>query len=181
MRVIAASNRDLETAREEGRFREDLYYRLNVFAIKLPPLRERPEDIPILAERFIQECSASAGDKTVRGIDNRCMEILKAYHWPGNVRQLRNVVERALILTAGPLVTAEDLPLEITRPSRSVGARFEVSLGSSLDDVERDLIERTLEFVKGNKARAAEILGVSLKTLYNRLERYQPRTQTGTD
>jgi two-component system, NtrC family, response regulator HydG len=181
VRVIAASNRDLETARQEGRFREDLYYRLNVFAIKLPPLRERPEDVPILAEHFIQECSASAGDKAVRGIDNGCMEILKAYHWPGNVRQLRNVIERGLILTAGPLVTAEDLPLEITRPSRSVGVRFEVSLGCSLDDVERDLIERTLEFVKGNKARASEILGVSLKTLYNRLERYQPRTQTGTE
>jgi transcriptional regulator with PAS, ATPase and Fis domain len=181
VRVIAASNRDLENAREEGRFREDLYYRLNVFAIKLPPLRERPEDIPILAERFIQDCSASAGGKAVRGIDNGCMEILKAYHWPGNVRQLRNVIERALILTAGPLVSALDLPLEITRPSRSVGARFEVALGCSLDDVERDLIERTLEFVKGNKARAAEILGVSLKTLYNRLERYQPKIQTETE
>jgi two-component system, NtrC family, response regulator HydG len=181
VRVIAASNRDLETAREEGRFREDLYYRLNVFAITLPPLRERPEDLPILAERFIQDYSASAGDKQVRGIDNTCMEMLKAYHWPGNVRQLRNVIERALIVTAGPLVTADDLPLEITRPSRSGGTRFDVSLGCSLDEVERDLIERTLEFVKGNKARAAEILGVSLKTLYNRLERYRPRGQAGTE
>ncbi len=178
VRVIAASNRDLEAALREGRFREDLYYRLNVFAIKLPPLRERPEDIPVLAERFIQDLSGSVQGKSVRGIDNACMELLRNYYWPGNVRQLRNVIERALIVTSGPLITAADLPLEITRPARAGGAVFEVTLGSSLDEVERELIERTLHFVSGNKARAAEILGVSLKTLYNRLERYQPRTQT---
>lgn len=178
VRVIAASNRNLEVARQEGLFREDLYYRLNVFAIKLPPLRERPEDIPALANRFIQDLSGSVQGKTVRGIDNSCMEILKAYHWPGNVRQLHNVIERALIVTSGPLITAADLPLEVARPSRSSGIAFEVTLGSSLDEVEQELIERTLGFVKGNKARAAEILGVSLKTLYNRLERYQSKTQS---
>jgi DNA-binding NtrC family response regulator len=176
VRVIAASNRNLESARQEGTFREDLYYRLNVFAIKLPPLRERGEDVPLLAERFIQDLSGSVQGKTVRGIDNSCMEVLKGYHWPGNVRQLRNVIERALIVTQGSLIGAADLPLEVTRPSRSTGSTFEVTLGSSLDDVEQELIERTLEHMKGNKARAAEILGISLKTLYNRLERYQPRT-----
>ncbi len=177
VRIIAASNRDLETARQKGSFREDLYYRLNVFAIRLPLLREHPDDIPALVERFIREFSSSQDGKAVRGIDNDCMDLLKGYHWPGNVRQLRNVIERALIVTSGPLITIADLPVEVARPSRAGGAIFEVSLGTSLDDVERELIEKTLEFAKGNKVRAAAILGVSLKTLYNRLERYQPRNQ----
>src|SRR5579885_159395 len=177
VRIIAASNRDLESARQKGAFREDLYYRLNLFASRIPPLRERPADIPALAARFIHDLSEASGATHVRGIDNTCMELLKAYPWPGNVRQLRNVIERALIVTSGPLITIADLPPEISRPSHSAAPGFQVSLGSSLDEVERQLIERTLEFVSGNKARAAEILGVSLKTLYNRLDRYQPKAE----
>ena len=176
-RVIAASNRDLDAARHEGRFREDLYYRLNVFTIRLPPLRERLEDLPLLLDFFLRDLAAPA--TKVTGIHPDCMEVLKSYRWPGNVRQLRNVVERAVIVTPGPLISVADLPPEVTRPAGS-GPAFEVSLGSSLDDVERLLIERTLEFARGNKARAAEILGVSLKTLYNRLERYQPKGQGTT-
>jgi len=177
VRVIAASNRDLEAARHDGRFREDLYYRLNVFSIKLPPLRERIEDLPLLADFFLRDLAAPAA--RVSGIHPDCMEVLKSYRWPGNIRQLRNAIERAVIVTPGPHITAADLPPEVTRPAGS-GPAFEVSLGSSLDDVERQLIERTLEFARGNKARAAEILGVSLKTLYNRLERYQPKGQVTT-
>jgi two-component system response regulator HydG len=178
VRVIAASNRNLDAARNDGTFREDLYYRLNVFTIRLPPLRERIDDLQLLAECFLREISSPSA-KSLRGIDPGCMEVLKGYRWPGNVRQLRNVIERAVIVTAGPMITVADLPPEIARPIRS-GPAFEVSLGTSLDDVERELIQRTLEFARGNKARAAEILGVSLKTLYNRLERYQPKGQAGT-
>jgi DNA-binding NtrC family response regulator len=174
VRVIAASNRDLDAARHNGSFREDLYYRLNVFTIKLPPLRERADDLAPLVEYFLRDLAIPSAK--VRGIHPGCIEVLRNYRWPGNVRQLRNVMERALIVTSGPMITVADLPPEITRPARS-GPAFEVSLGSSLDDVERELIERTLEFARGNKARAAEILGVSLKTLYNRLERYQPKGQ----
>jgi len=177
VRVIAASNRDLDAARHNGTFREDLFYRLNVFTIRLPPLRERVDDLTVLADFFLRDLTAPA--TKVSGIHPDCMEALKSYRWPGNVRQLRNAIERAVIVTTGPVIGVADLPPEVTRPSGS-GPAFEVSLGSSLDDVERQLIERTLEFARGNKARAAEILGVSLKTLYNRLERYQPKGQAPT-
>jgi two-component system, NtrC family, response regulator HydG len=173
VRVLAATNRDLEAAIRDGRFREDLYYRLNVFSIELPPLSEHAEDIPALIEHFMREIEAPAG-KTVRGVDAAALEVLKGFRWPGNVRQLRNVIERALIVTAGPLIVAADLPADLKRSG--VGKEIlEIKLGASLDEVERDLIKRTVDFAGGNKSRAAEILGVSLKTLYNRLERYQNR------
>jgi DNA-binding NtrC family response regulator len=173
VRVLAATNRNLETALRDGRLREDLYYRLNVFTIELPPLCEHAEDIPALVEHFMRELEAPSG-KTVRGVDAEALEVLKGFRWPGNVRQLRNVIERALIVTAGPLIGAADLSSDLKRGG--VGNDIlEIKLGVSLDEVERDLIRRTVEFAGGNKSRAAEILGVSLKTLYNRLERYQNR------
>jgi DNA-binding NtrC family response regulator len=172
-RVLAATNRNLETAIRDGRFREDLYYRLNVFSIELPPLCEHAEDIPALIEHFMREIEAPAG-KTVGGVDAAALEALKGFRWPGNVRQLRNVVERALIVTTGPLIGTADLPPDLKRGGVGNDV-FEIRLGASLDEVERDLIKRTVEFAGGNKSRAAEILGVSLKTLYNRLERYQNR------
>ena len=171
VRVLAATNRNLEAAIREGRFREDLYYRLNVFTLELPPLCERAEDIPLLIEYFLQEMQAPAG-KVVNGIDAECLEVLKAYRWPGNVRQLRNVIERALIVARGPLISVADLPPELKRAG-GTSATLEIKLGASLDEIEREVITRTIDFVGGNKSRAAEILGVSLKTLYNRLERYQ--------
>jgi DNA-binding NtrC family response regulator len=173
VRVLAATNRNLETAIKEGRFREDLYYRLNVFAIELPALCERPDDIPGLVDHFLHELARPEG-KTVTGVDAECLEALKSYRWPGNVRQLRNVIERALIVTRGPLLTVADLPADMKRTTGS-SSTFELRLGMSLDDVERELIMRTIEYTGGNKSRAAEVLGVSLKTLYNRLERYQGR------
>jgi len=123
----------------------------------------------------MREIEAPAG-KTVSGIDADALEMLKGYGWPGNVRQLRNVIERALIVTRGPLIGIADLPNDLKRGGGGNSA-FEIKLGASLDDVERELIKRTIEFSGGNKSRAAEILGVSLKTLYNRLERYQNRPQ----
>jgi two-component system response regulator HydG len=175
VRVLAATNRNLEVAMREGRFREDLYYRLNVFSIELPPLCDHAEDIPALVEHFMREIEVPAG-KTVNGIDAEALESLKAYGWPGNVRQVRNVIERALIVTHGPLIGVADLPAELKRGGGGGNTAFEIKLGTSLDDVERELITRTIEFSGGNKSRAAEILGVSLKTLYNRLDRYQSRS-----
>ena len=173
VRVLAATNRNLEAAIRDGRFREDLYYRLNVFTIELPPLSEHSEDLPALVEHFLRELEGPAG-KIVSGVDADALEVLKAFRWPGNVRQLRNVLERALIVTKGPLIGAADLPPDLKR-ARLASDVLEIKLGASLDEVERELIKRTVEFAGGNKSRAAEILGVSLKTLYNRLERYQGR------
>jgi two-component system, NtrC family, response regulator HydG len=174
VRVLAASNRNIEEALRDAALREDLYYRLNVFTIELPPLRDRPEDITDLIEHFIREFS-EADDKTVKGVDNEAHEVLRNYRWPGNVRQLRNVIQRALIVSRGPLIVVDDLPPEVRRLSGNATGGFELSLGSSLDEMERQFIRRTLEFTSGNKARAAELLGISLKTLYNRLERYQAK------
>jgi DNA-binding NtrC family response regulator len=172
VRVLAASNRDVERAVTEGRLREDLYYRLNVFTIEMPPLRQRAEDIPLLAEHFLGELSEADGRAAAKGFNNECLEVLKSYGWPGNVRQLRNVIERALVVSDGPLLSPADLPPEV-KPHHGSSSTFELRLGVSLEEIEREVIRRTMEFVGGNKARAAELLGVSLKTLYNRLERYE--------
>jgi DNA-binding NtrC family response regulator len=171
VRVLTASNRPLAQALRDGRLREDLLYRLNVFSIELPPLRERLEDVEPLTEHFIRELGGYHRNR-ITGVDHDCLQALKACPWPGNVRQLRNVIERALIVGSGPLITVADLPPEL-QPVRPRDLGFQVRVGSSLDDIERTLIYRTIEFAGGNKTRAAEILGVSIKTLYNRLERYE--------
>ena len=121
----------------------------------------------------MHELEPPAG-KTVRGVDTEALGVLKGFRWPGNVRQLRNVIERALIVTAGPLIGVADLPGDLKRGGVGNDV-LEIKLGASLDEVERNLIKRTVAFAGGNKSRAAEILGISLKTLYNRLERYQSR------
>ena len=171
VRVLAATNRNLESSIKAGRFREDLYYRLNVFAIELPALCEHAEDIPALIDHFLRELKQPEG-KNLTGVDADCLEMLKSNRWPGNVRQLRNVIERALIVSQGPLINVADLPPEMKRTTGS-SSNFELRLGMSLDEVERELIMRTINFTGGNKSRAADVLGISLKTLYNRLERYQ--------
>ncbi len=169
VRVLAASNRPLDRALREGRLREDLYYRLNVFSIELPPLRERQDDIPLLVDNFIREFAEQSG-KPIQAADHDSLQALKSHPWPGNVRQLRNVIERAVIVGRPPLLTLSDLPGEI-KPGLTDGT-MQIRLGSTLDDVERELIVRTIEYTGGQQdSRAAEVLGVSLKTLYNRLER----------
>jgi len=185
VRVLAATNRNLEVQLREGKFREDLYYRLNVFTIQPPTLRERPEDIPTLIEHFLHQLAPSTG-KPVVGMEAECLELLKSQRWPGNVRQLRNVIERALIVTRGPMISTADLPEEITidipqsvKPGPPEGLKpnnvrhhstLDVHVGMSLGAVKRELLLQTLKFTGGNKAKAAEILGVSLKTLYNHLK-----------
>ena len=169
VRVIAATNRDLVTALERGQFREDLYYRLRVFEIALPPLRERRDDILPLAEAFVEEIGRTVGSPCA-GISRAAREALLAYPWPGNVRELRNAIERAIILCEGGLVAAEHLPLPGAEASRS-GA-VGLSPGKGLEDVERQLVENAMRETRNNKARAARLLGITRAQLYTRLERY---------
>jgi DNA-binding NtrC family response regulator len=171
VRVLAASNRDMERAVKEGRLREDLYYRLSVFSITMPPLRDRIEDVPLLAESFIKYYS-ERDHKQIVGASEETLNALKNHPWPGNVRQLRNVIERALVIAKGPMITPADLPNEF-KAGKSESGQFQVRLGTTIDESERELIIRTIEFAGGNKTRAAEILGISAKTLYNKLERYE--------
>lgn len=169
VRVVATTNRSPLRAIRDGRLRDDLYYRLSVCSIELPPLRQRPEDIAPLVDHFISMLGGRYGE--VRGADANFLQVLKAYSWPGNVRQLRNVIERAIVVSSGPFLTMADLPPEL-RPARTGPPVLEVSIGDcSLQDVEREMICRTIEFAGGNKTKAAEMLGISLRTLYNRLER----------
>ena len=171
VRVLAATNRNLEAQLREGKFREDLYYRLNVFTIQLPTLRERLEDLPTLIEHFLRQLTPSAG-KQIMGMEAECLELLKSQRWPGNVRQLRNVIERALIVTRGPMISVTDLPAEI-KPGDGQRSTLDVHVGMSLSAVKRELVLQTLNLTGGNKVKAAEILGVSIKTLYNNLKDYQ--------
>ena len=161
-RIVAATNRDLEAALQDGTFREDLYYRLNVIRIEVPPLRDRRADIPALAGWFVEKLNRQMG-RRVRGIDPEALARLSAYHFPGNVRELENRVERAYILCAGDLITTRDLGEPFTR-----GARAPKS--GRLHDQERELIEKTLARHGGNRTRAAEELGISRRTLLNKIK-----------
>jgi len=172
VRVLASSNRDIEQAVRENKLRSDLFYRLNVFTITLPPLRERIDDLPQLTQMFVKHY-AEQNKKDVSGVDEECMKALQAHPWPGNVRQLRNVIERALIVCEGRTIRKTDLPDDFrSAGGGGDGGFIKIPLGTSLDDVEKEMITRTIEFTAGNKTRAAEILGVSAKTLYNKLERF---------
>ncbi len=168
VRIIAATNRDLKKLMQEGKFREDLFYRLNVIHIHIPPLRERPKDIPALVEFFMKKTCAKFG-KCVREIDPQALQLLYRYHWPGNVRELENVIERAIILSQGDRVTLKDLPLELVQEEQTVGERPD---GKSLEAIERDHILRILRETGGNKTRAARILGITKKTLYAKLRKF---------
>jgi DNA-binding NtrC family response regulator len=153
-----------------GRFREDLFFRLNVFQIALPPLRERREDVPMLVQHFVEKFNQDSGKHRDRG-HPQAMEVLRAYDWPGNIRELKNAVERAVILCDGELITRDHLPPDMAGkgPERHV---FRVAYGLTLDLVEKEYILGSLQRNANNKARTAEILGVSEKTLYNKLNRY---------
>ncbi|APR74866.1 Response regulator of zinc sigma-54-dependent two-component system [Minicystis rosea] len=173
-RIVAATNRDLETAIEERRFREDLYYRINVIHVPLPPLRARGGDILLLAQRFVESAASRAG-KNVNGISSPAAEKLLAYAWPGNVRELMNAVERAVALTRYEQITADDLPEKIRehRPSSHVlVAADDPSELVPLEEVEKRYALRVLDATSGNKTLAAKILGLDRKTLHRKLERW---------
>jgi two-component system response regulator AtoC len=162
-RIVAATNRDLEAQLKQGRFREDLYYRLNVIRIEVPPLRERREDIPHLAGYFVEKLNRERGRK-IAGIDPDALARLRAYSFPGNVRELENRIERAFILSSGDLITARDLGEPFSAAARAPRQ-------GRLKDQESELIERALAKHGGNRTRAAAELGISRRTLQNRLRR----------
>lgn len=164
IRVVATTNRDLQKECREGRFREDLYYRLNVFPIKLPPLRERPADIPLLAAYFAEKFSA-AEEKTIRGFTAEGIELLKNRPWRGNIRELENVIRRAVLLCSGDAIGADALLFDDPQASDGYNGK--------IWDMEKELILRTLKEVDGNKTRAAELLGVTVRTIRNKLNEYQ--------
>ncbi|HKY32387.1 MAG TPA: sigma 54-interacting transcriptional regulator [Candidatus Polarisedimenticolia bacterium] len=183
VRVIAATNRDLEAAISRGQFREDLYYRLNVFRIPLPPLRERREDILPMAESFLQDLGRTMG-RPAAGISRDAREFLMGHAWPGNARELRNAIERAILLCDGGLITREHLPAAPGRPAPAGGAAAQAGNGSpdpaaplppggvDLESVDRQFVERALREAKGNKSKAARLLGLTRAQLYSRIEKY---------
>ncbi|HJZ87672.1 MAG TPA: sigma-54 dependent transcriptional regulator [Polyangia bacterium] len=170
VRVVAATNKDLLKMVEEGAFREDLYYRLNILQIVLPPLRERREDIPLLATDFVTHFAAHYR-KQVEVIPSETQRLLEGYHWPGNVRELRNVVEQAVLLARASTLDPELLPQMIYRAGPGDEC-IRISLGSTMHDAEKEIIMRTLEARSGNKKITAEVLGISRRSLYNKLAEY---------
>jgi transcriptional regulator with GAF, ATPase, and Fis domain len=172
VRVIAATNRDLVAAMKRGEFREDLFYRLRVFEIRLPPLRERRDDVLPLTEAFLGDLEKSLGRRTA-GLSREAREILLAYDWPGNIRELRNALERAVILCDGGLITGEQLPLGAGEAHAGVDASAGSALaGMNVETVEKDLIQKALQKAGNNKSKAARLLGLSRAQLYFRLEKY---------
>ncbi|MGA2975600.1 MAG: sigma-54 dependent transcriptional regulator [Spirochaetia bacterium] len=169
VRLIAATNRNLKDAIAAGAFREDLYYRLNVVNIHIPPLRERKEDIPLLTAAFLKEFAQENG-KLIEGIDPKARLALYNYSWPGNVRQLRNSIESAVVLSKTPTITMDDLPPNIR--GEPGGDSLRLSVGASLADMEKEVIRSTLVREGGNKSRTAEILGIGRKTLHRKIEEY---------
>jgi len=185
VRVVAATNRDPAEAISSGKLREDLYYRLNVFNIIVPPLRERPEDIPLLARHLAEQYAESEGTP-VPEFDPAVLQALVAHRWPGNVRELKNAIERATLLSQGGQVLLEHLPPEVAAASADSEAPVPVPaesaepapavvlrVGATMEETEREMIRSTLKHTVGNKTRAAKILNISLKTMHNKVKKYE--------
>jgi DNA-binding NtrC family response regulator len=165
VRIIAATHRDLNKMVEDGTFREDLYYRLNVFSISLPPLREHPEDIPALADHFLAYYAAKE-NRPVLKIQKEAMQLLQRHNWKGNIRELRNVLERATIMAEGDTILAEHLPFDIQKQDKGLS-------NLTLSGVEKDHIQKVLRYTNGNKTKTAVLLGIGLTTLYRKMEEYK--------
>jgi two-component system, NtrC family, response regulator HydG len=179
VRIIAATHRDLQAEVRAGRFREDLYYRLHILPVRLPPLRERREDIPLLAEHFLRKLSAGLRKPGVRLTDG-AIRILESYDWPGNVRELENVLERALVLSGEDRIDAENLSFLAGRPEGMEVAKDGMDLDATLEAVERRLLEQALALSGGVKARAAKMLNIKESALYYKLEKYGLVTKPGS-
>jgi DNA-binding NtrC family response regulator len=175
VRVVAATNRDLRAMVQDGRFRDDLYYRINVLSIDVPPLRERREDIPVLIEFFLKKHTRNTS-RLIRGLTPEARKVMLDYAWPGNVRQLESAIERAILLAESDYITVEDLPLEVRQESRPAGAGeagFKLpSEGVNFEDVERNLILQAMERTDYNITKAAKLLGLTFRTLQYRLEKF---------
>lgn len=178
VRLIAATNSDLEKAMEEGRFREDLYFRLNVIPIFIPPLRERPEDIGPLLDHFIQKY-AQKNQRNLKGVSKEAQDVLMQYNWPGNVRELENAVENAVVMAEGEVIQMEDLPGYLQGGRQVSDSKWkgileqkELSYRERLDMFEREIIRQAIEDCDGNKTKAAQKLGFTLRTLRNKVQKY---------
>ena len=168
VRIVAATARKLEAEAKEGRFRQDLYYRLNVVTIRVPALRDRPQDIALLAQHFLAKYRHASG-KPVSGFTRETLAVIAAHDWPGNVRELEHVVERAVALASSELILPEDLPPEVRpapAPPPEIPARW-----MTLEELRRWYVDRVLDHTGGNKQRTADILGIDRRTLYRMLER----------
>jgi DNA-binding NtrC family response regulator len=173
VRVIATSNRNLREFIAKERFREDLFYRLNVIPIHIPPLRERAEDVPLLVEHFVAKASKE-NNKIINGVDERVMKLMVSYPWPGNIRELENMIERAVVTTRNDVLTENDFPIELSLGTiEAVEGTLKIPM--SLEEGNKFLILKTLEKFNGNKTRAAEALGVSARTIRNKLAEYRIR------
>ncbi len=170
VRLISATNRDIQQALNDGLLRQDLYFRLSVMDIELPPLRERLSDLDILAKEFLNYFNKK-NNKNVQGFSSECMELMHNYKWPGNIRELKNMVERAVILCRGDVIELQHLPRHMFFPQQESSGDT-IELGQPLQDIEREVIFRTLEKTNNNKTKAAQILGISLKTMHNKLNKY---------
>ncbi|WP_042101589.1 sigma 54-interacting transcriptional regulator, partial [Escherichia coli] len=176
IRVIAATNRDLQAMVKEGTFREDLFYRLNVIHLILPPLRDRREDISLLANHFLQKFS-SENQRDIIDIDPMAMSLLTAWSWPGNIRELSNVIERAVVMNSGPIIFSEDLPPQIRQPVCNAGEAKTAPVGErnlkeEIKRVEKRIIMEVLEQQEGNRTRTALMLGISRRALMYKLQEY---------
>jgi DNA-binding NtrC family response regulator len=169
VRIVSATNKDLKEEIEKGNFREDLFYRLNVVNIHVPPLRERPEDIPLLASAFLKEFAEENG-KNIEGIDSKARQVIYNYRWPGNIRELRNGIESAVVMCKGQIITTEDLPPSVTKGGEDNIIR--IPLGTSMEMAEKEIIRSTLNHEKGNKTKCAEVLGIGRKTLHRKIKDY---------
>lgn len=174
VRVIAATNKNLAEEVKAGRFRQDLYYRLNVVSIEVPPLRERKDDIPLLINSFLEEFNVENG-KHVEGIDTRARSAIYKYDWPGNIRELRNCIESAVVMASGKEIMIEDLPPTVSKSSQTES--ISIPAGITLEEAERMIIEQNLAANKGNKSKTADILGIGRKTLHRKLQEYGVENQ----
>jgi two-component system response regulator HydG len=178
VRLVAASNQDLAQMVKEKRFREDLYYRLNVITIHVPPLRERREDIPVLAQHFLRVYAAK-NNRRLDGLTDEALRRLEAYAWPGNVRELENVIERGVVLARGSQVDVADLPAEIAGATPLPEGVLTVRIGTPLAEVEQRLLDETLRVTKGNKTLTAKLLGIDVRTVSRKLERLEESADPG--
>jgi two-component system response regulator HydG len=181
VRIIVASNENLQTAYLQGKFREDLYHRFNEFSIIIPPLRERKEDIPVFANHFLQQCNAELG-KNISGFEKEAMEFFLEYEWPGNLREMRNVIRKAALLCTGTIINNKSIPTELSRSTARLSMNFETkqpkgelkgNLRSAAFMAEYQIILSALQKVNFNKSKAAELLNIDRKTLYNKLKHYE--------
>ncbi len=168
VRIVAATNRELREEVSAGRFREDLFYRLNIIHVRVPPLRERREDIPLLAMHFLLRFCRE-NNKDIKGFEADTLECLESYLWPGNVRELQGVIERAVVLSRHDMLAPDDLPDHVRRGADV--RTITVELGTSLEQIEQQVIRETLRLTRGDKRRAAQLLGIATRTIYRKLER----------